>query len=100
MRSIKPLDCLEIYEDAEFYDQEFANRNTEIPFYVKQAQLATGPVLEVGCGTGRLTLPIARAGIDITGMDVSQPMLEQARRKAEAENLRVTWVKQDCRNMV
>jgi SAM-dependent methyltransferase len=96
---MKPLDCIEIYDDAEFYDQEFAVRDAEIPFYLKQAQFSRGPVLEVACGTGRLTLPIARAGIDVTGLDVSAPMLAQARRKAEAERVAVTWIHQDCRTM-
>jgi len=52
---MNPLDCSDIYQDAEFYDQEFANRVTEIPFYLKQAQLADGPVLVACCGTGRPT---------------------------------------------
>lgn len=96
---MKPLDFLEVYADAEFYDQEFAERGHEIPFYVEQAKQAYGPVLEIGCGTGRLTLPIARAGIEITGLDVSRPMLALAERKAKAEQLSVTWLEQDCRNI-
>jgi 2-polyprenyl-3-methyl-5-hydroxy-6-metoxy-1,4-benzoquinol methylase len=94
---MKPLDCQEIYADAEFYEQEFAARVHEIPFFLKHARLATGPVLEVACGTGRLTFPLARAGIAITGLDVSRPMLEIARRKSSAEKLPITWLEQDCR---
>jgi 2-polyprenyl-3-methyl-5-hydroxy-6-metoxy-1,4-benzoquinol methylase len=96
---MKPLDCQDIYADADFYDQEFAHREHEIPFFVKQAQLSSGPVLEVGCGTGRITLPIARTGAVITGLDVSSRMLERARRKADEEKLSVTWLEQDCRNI-
>ena len=96
---MKPLDCLELYEDAEFYDAEFASRDLEIPFYRKYAQCSNGPVLEVACGTGRLTLPIARDGVDMTGLDVSRPMLEQARRKSAAEGLDIEWVEQDCRDI-
>lgn len=96
---MKPLDCIDIYEDAEFYDQEFVDRGREIPFFLKQAKLAAGPVLEVACGTGRITLPIARAGIEITGLDISRPMLERARRKAEVERLAVTWFERDCRQI-
>jgi 2-polyprenyl-3-methyl-5-hydroxy-6-metoxy-1,4-benzoquinol methylase len=94
---MKPLDCLDIYQDAEFYDQEFGTRDREIPFLLKQAKLAGGPVLEVACGTGRLTLPLAKAGIEITGLDISQPMLDSARRKAAAEGLIVNWLERDCR---
>jgi 2-polyprenyl-3-methyl-5-hydroxy-6-metoxy-1,4-benzoquinol methylase len=96
---MKPLDCQDIYADADFYDQEFADRVHEIDFFLKQAQLADGPVLEVGCGTGRITLPIARTGVAITGLDVSRPMLELARQKANAEQLSVTWLEQDCRQI-
>ena len=94
-----PINCLDLYEDAEFYDMEFAARDMEIPFYRKQAQQCGSPVLEVACGTGRLTLPIARDGHDVTGLDVSRPMLERARQKSEAERLRVAWTEQDCRMM-
>ena len=96
---MKPLDCFDIYEDAKFYDLEFAQRDIEIPFYVKQARLAGEPVLEVACGTGRLTLALARAGIEITGLDISRPMLECARRKAAAELLIVNWLERDCREI-
>lgn len=94
-----PIDCLDLYADAEFYDIEFATRDHEIPFFRKYAYRAGGPVLEVACGTGRITLPIARDGIDITGLDISLPMLERARLHSAAENLRVKWVAQDCREM-
>ncbi len=93
------MDCLELYNDAEFYDLEFAARELEIPFYRKHARQAGGPLLEVACGTGRLTLPIARDGGEITGLDISRPMLEQARLKAASEGLRVEWIEQDCRDM-
>lgn len=94
-----PIDCLDLYEDAEFYDTEFAGRAQEIPFFRKHTLAARGPVLEVACGTGRLTLPIARDGVDITGLDISRPMLERARQKSAAENLRIQWIEQDCRTM-
>lgn len=96
---MKPLDCLELYEDAGFYDAEFSARCTEIPFYRRQAQVCGGAVLEVACGTGRLTLPLARDGIDVTGLDVSRPMLELARRNTAAEGLQIEWLEQDCRDI-
>jgi 2-polyprenyl-3-methyl-5-hydroxy-6-metoxy-1,4-benzoquinol methylase len=96
---MKLVDCLDVYEDAEFYDQEFASRGHDIPFYVNLARLAGGPVLEVACGTGRLTLPIAREGIQIIGSDISRPMLERARSKANSQGLDVEWLEQDCRKI-
>jgi SAM-dependent methyltransferase len=92
---MKPLAGLEIYDDAELYDQEFASRTKEIPFYVRQARLSGGPVLEVACGTGRLTLPIAAEKIPITGIDVSPAMLARAREKSAA----IDWQLQDARAM-
>lgn len=96
---MKLLDCMNIYEDAEFYDQEFAHSVHEIPFYLKQAKLAGDPVLEVACGTGRLTLPLAKEGVGITGLDISGPMLERARHKAGIEGLSIVWLQQDCRQI-
>jgi SAM-dependent methyltransferase len=94
-----PIDCLELYEDAEFYDLEFAARDAEVPFYLAQAREGGGPVLEIACGTGRLTLPIAAAGMKIAGLDVSRPMLERARRRSAALGLNVRWIEQDCSAM-
>lgn len=72
----------------------------DVAFYVDLAReaAATGkPVLELGCGTGRVTIPIARAGVDVVGLDNSSPMLEMARRKAGcATNLR--WLQADMRD--
>ena len=94
---MKPLFGMDIYDDAAFYDVEFAGRDHDIPFYLRQAQLAGGPVLDVGCGTGRITLPLARAGIDMAGLDISRPMLDRAQQKAQAEGLQLAWLEQDCR---
>jgi SAM-dependent methyltransferase len=71
---------------AELYDHVVPYRDREdIDFYLEQAQRAGGPVLEVGCGTGRVLLPIARAGIEIIGMDASQGMLTVCRNRLDAE---------------
>ncbi len=94
-----PLDCLPIYEDAEFYDLEFAERSHEIPYFSAFAAQAAGPVLEVACGTGRITLPIAKQGVDISGLDVSPTMIARARQNGARTALAVEWIEQDCRAM-
>ncbi len=66
---------------ADVYDSIYAYVREDIPFYVREAARSGGPVLELGCGTGRMTLPIAQSGIDIVGLDNSDGMLEQARAK-------------------
>jgi SAM-dependent methyltransferase len=63
---------------SNYYDADYAARNYDhdIPFYVGMARDSGGPVLEMGCGTGRVLLPIARAGVEIYGIDISQGMLD------------------------
>src|SRR5712664_273902 len=57
----------------------------DVGFYVEEAKRARGTVLEVGCGTGRILLPIARAGCSIVGVDSSRQMLERCRAKLAGE---------------
>ena len=61
----------------------------DIGFYVEEAKAARGPVLELGSGTGRILLPIARAGGTIVGLDSSTNMLERCRQKLAAESAAV-----------
>ena len=71
---------------APFYDWENARTvgRSDVPFWRQLARGARGPVLELGCGTGRLSVPIARAGVSLVGVDRSDPMLARAREKARA----------------
>jgi SAM-dependent methyltransferase len=82
---------------AEAYDAGPELPVDDIPFYVELAQQAAAAgqsVLELGCGTGRVTIPIAQAGVNVTGLDRSPAMLDVARRKSEGiDNLR--WVQGD-----
>ena len=57
----------------------------DVAFYKEQAAQTGGPVLEIGCGTGRLTIPLARMGLKVTAVDASPAMLEQLRAKLAAE---------------
>ncbi|MBI2223033.1 MAG: class I SAM-dependent methyltransferase [Acidobacteria bacterium] len=70
-------------EYAAFYDWENARTlgRRDVPFWRRLATQVDGRVLELGCGTGRILLPLARAGIAITGVDRSEPMLAFARRR-------------------
>jgi SAM-dependent methyltransferase len=71
---------------AEFYDHldVYVNRS-DVDFFVSEAVAARGPVLELGCGTGRVLLPCARAGVPIWGLDSSEAMLARCRRKLASE---------------
>src|SRR5512140_1166559 len=70
-------------EYAAFYDWE--NRQTmgrrDVRFWQQMARQHGGPVLELGCGTGRISLPVARTGVAVVGVDRSDQMLERARRR-------------------
>lgn len=88
---------------ADLYDYVVPYRNRQdVDFYVKAAAESGGPVLEVGCGTGRVLVPTARAGVEITGVDSSAEMLEICRRRLAEEpatvQSRAQLVEGDMRN--
>lgn len=68
---------------APFYDWENAQTlgRRDVPFWRNLARRAGGTVLELGCGTGRVSLPLARAGVTLVGVDRSAAMLTLARRR-------------------
>lgn len=70
--------------DWEYYDAFYADVD-DADFYGALAKRAGGPVLEVMCGTGRVLVPLARAGFEISGIDSNDRMLEAARRKLAGE---------------
>src|SRR5262245_17921789 len=78
---------MEDYVQPERYDFVYGWYTVDIPFYVARAKAARGPVLEAGCGTGRILLPTLQAGVDIDGIDIHPGMLEVLKRKAEALGL-------------
>ncbi len=77
---------------AKYYDAAYAVKQdlVNLDFYLELARQSGGPVLEIGCGTGRVLLPIAREDIEIHGVDNSSPMLEilQQHLQAEPEKVR------------
>jgi SAM-dependent methyltransferase len=70
-------------EYAPFYDWENAQTlgRRDVPFWLRIASSARGPVLELGCGTGRVSQPLADAGVELVGIDRSAPMLGRARER-------------------
>ncbi|HEX2620701.1 MAG TPA: class I SAM-dependent methyltransferase [Phototrophicaceae bacterium] len=63
---------------ARYYDAENTDKNDDIDFYLELAQEHGGPLLDVGCGTGRVMFPLAAAGYEIHGIDNEPAMLERA----------------------
>lgn len=88
-------------EYAAFYDWENARtvKRRDVSFWQRLAAAADGPVLELGCGTGRISLPLARRGLPIVGIDRSAPMLARARAKTTRARLahRLRLVRGDIR---
>ncbi len=75
---------------ARYYDGTYAAlRGPDADFYLHLAQETGGPVLELGCGTGRVLLPIARAGLECVGLDCSPAMLDVLRAKNPPPSLRL-----------
>jgi SAM-dependent methyltransferase len=72
---------------ADLYDHVAPYRERpDISYYVEAAKESGGPVLEIGCGTGRVLIPTARAGIDIVGLDLSPRMLSICGKRLESES--------------
>jgi SAM-dependent methyltransferase len=102
------------YRDGRHYDALNSDLVADIPFYREEARRAlvlavTHPpaknagrvghpaVLELACGTGRLTIPIAHSGVEIVGLDMSPSMLAHARAKAKRAGVEIAFVAGDCR---
>lgn len=92
-------DNLEEFTDPANYDIEEGERSApRIAFYCGLAKTVGGPVLEIACGSGLVTIPIAAQGLEVTGVDLARPMLEHARQKAKAQGLTIRWVEADARS--
>lgn len=106
-------DCL-LYSEPELYDLLFPNAegsdSVQDPvrrervilsekFYLEEAKKG-GPVLELACGSGRLTIPIAQSGVEITGADLSPTMLATARAKAATAGAKIEFIQADMCDFV
>ena len=82
---------------ARFFDIEYEDFEADLPIIEAFAQRTGGPLLELGCGTGRLLTPLARRGYHVTGVDISPAMLRLAGAKADAAAVaeRITLVEGD-----
>ena len=94
---MKPIDSHQLYLDGLHYDAQHMEVVEDILFYITQAKKYGEPILELACGTGRITIPLARQGLDITGLDISEGMLKVAKEKAEREHLSCKFIHADCR---
>ena len=93
-------DHASVYSDAQRYDLVMGAYASDgvLNFYRQQAAHYGEPVLELACGTGRLTIPLALQGVNITGLDLSMEMLEEARVKAAKRGANIRFIQGDIRN--
>jgi ubiquinone/menaquinone biosynthesis C-methylase UbiE len=91
-------------EYAPFYDWENAQTlgRRDVPFWTRLASHAGGDVLELGCGTGRVSFPLAKSGVDLVGVDRSEKMLARARQRPSRTSRTagsVSFVRADIRQL-
>jgi SAM-dependent methyltransferase len=86
-------------EHAPRYEENVFTKNTgaEVDFLITELGLRPGAtILDVGCGTGRHAIELARRGFAVTALDISAGMLAEARRHAQAAGVRVDWRQEDA----
>ncbi len=87
---------------AQKYDKESFTQGTvgECDFIENEIKFdKTLKILDVGCGTGRHSIELSKRGYAVTGIDLSDTQLARAREKAEKDNLKINFVKQDARHL-
>jgi SAM-dependent methyltransferase len=90
----------EIFFDGEIYEsQPYASQQTDIPFWIDLAKMYGPKVLELACGTGRITLPLYESGVDIDGLDFSESMLRVARDRSVTKSLPINFILGDIRTL-
>ncbi|MBM3265499.1 MAG: methyltransferase domain-containing protein [candidate division Zixibacteria bacterium] len=89
---------LPIYIDGRHYDRMFPPDPERVRAWVRIAGTYGDSLLELACGTGRISLSLAEAGFDVSGVDLSETMLAEARRKTTLSGVSVDWFHGDVRD--
>jgi SAM-dependent methyltransferase len=82
---VDPRTAYQARDFARFYDWTYEGITEDIPFYLQATRDYGSPALELACGTGRITMPLAREGFEVIGLDLSAEMLRIAREKLSKE---------------
>lgn len=90
------LNNMEKYQDPEFYDLQYQDYQKDFPFMLEWAQKQKGTIVDLACGTGRITIPLAEHGFNMIGIDIHEGMLNRAKEKTSNTNLPIQWVQQNC----
>jgi SAM-dependent methyltransferase len=84
---------------VDFWVAVAPSADRDLPFIEKAFGAPGGAILDVACGAGRHSIPLARRGYEVTGLDLSLTFLDEARRRSEAEGLPVEWHRGDMREL-
>jgi 2-polyprenyl-3-methyl-5-hydroxy-6-metoxy-1,4-benzoquinol methylase len=87
---------LEKYENPERYDELYGKYQDDLLYIMAYATGIEDPIIELACGTGRLTIPMAKSGLNMIGIDLHDGMLNRAKQKAAHEQLSIIFEQQDC----
>ena len=84
---------------ADLYEAEHRSWTDDLDLYRALAARSGGPVLELGCGTGRIAIALAEAGHEVHGVDTSDAMLAIARTNLDERGLAATFSRGDMRRL-
>ncbi|SIT88299.1 class I SAM-dependent methyltransferase [Edaphobacillus lindanitolerans] len=96
---MKAEDNLEKYADPAAYDERYGGFSADVELILDELPERPARIIDLACGTGRISLPIARNGYEVTGVDLHEGMLERAKEKAGSEGLDIRFLRQDCRHL-
>ncbi|MEN0641903.1 class I SAM-dependent methyltransferase [Alkalicoccobacillus gibsonii] len=84
------------YENPAQYDTLHESYQDDLIYIIEQAQEIHLSIIDLACGTGRLTIPMSKQGLHVIGVDLHEGMLNRARKKATVDNLQIQFEQQDC----
>lgn len=90
-------DNLEEFRDPQTYDLVDAGYDEDRPLVEQWARALGGPLLDLACGTGRMAIPLAAQGFQVTGVDITPEMVAWAQQKGAAQAVAVEWMVADAR---
>lgn len=84
------------YENPAQYDTLHESYQDDLIYIMEHAQEIHSPIIDLACGTGRLTIPMSKQGLHVIGVDLHEGMLNRARKKAIDDDLQIQFEQQDC----
>lgn len=84
------------YENPSQYDTLHESYQDDLMYIMEHAENIQAPIIDLACGTGRLTIPMSKQGLHVIGVDLHEGMLNRARKKAIDDDLQIQFEQQDC----